>query len=130
VASSNVAAGELMLGTGITDTNVWLDRVDSAGNVSASGANLRLDLLGTKDSVTIVNWFTGGANYAQLNDVVLSDSGLKLDTQINTLVQAMASFEASFGLNNGGAVFDPTNPSNAVMTDPTVLAAVNSAWHH
>lgn len=130
VANANLAAGELNLGPGITDANIWLDRVDSGGNVSANGANLRVDILGTRDAITIDNWFASGANYAQLGDIALSDSGLKLDAQLNTLVQAMAAFETNFGLTNGGAAFDPTNPSNTMMTDPTVLAAVNSAWHH
>lgn len=130
VTTSNAAAGELVLGSGIADTAIWLDRVDDTGHVTSTGANLRVDVLGTDDSITIDNWFAVGANYAQLGDIRLSDSGLKLDTQINTLVQAMASFGASFANMNGGATFDPSNPSNAVITSAPLLAAVNSAWHH
>lgn len=130
VVASNAAAGELLLGAGIADTSLWLDRVNGSGQVSSTGANLRIDVLGTKDSITIDNWFASGDSYAQLSDIRLSDSSLKLDAQLNTLIQAMASFESGFGATNGGAVFDPTNPSNAVITSSSLLAAVNNAWHH
>jgi hypothetical protein len=34
---------------------------------------------------------------------------------------------ATFSSNNPG--FDPTSSADPVINDPTLLAAVNSAWH-
>ncbi len=46
VSSSSAAAGEVTFGTGVTENSLWLAK---AGN------NLVIDVLGTKDQVTIQN---------------------------------------------------------------------------
>lgn len=55
----------------------------SGGTISALGANLRIDIMGTTTSVTINGVFTGGGSstYEQQTEFELSDSGLKLSGQ-------------------------------------------------
>jgi hypothetical protein len=122
-ASQGQPAGELLLGTGVADNQLWLDRVDNTGAVSASGNNLRLVVMGTSQSMRVDDWFNPVTPAAPLSDMKLTDSGLKLDAAVPTLLAAMATFEA----NNPG--FDPTAPANPTITDPGVLAAVNNSWH-
>jgi Ca2+-binding RTX toxin-like protein len=113
--SSSAAAGTLSI-EGVDPDQLWLERV---------GNDLRIDVMGSSTSATVQNWFSSTRN--QLSDLTLnggSGGASTLDTQINLLVQAMATYSG----NNAG--FDPTSLSNPVVTDPTVLAAVNAAWHH
>lgn len=94
---------------------IWLQR---------SGNDLHVDIMGSTTEATIQNWFSN--TYSQLGELTVSGGSagnLKVDTQINQLIQAMATFSS----NNPG--FDPTASANPAITDPTVLAAVNSAWH-
>ena len=44
------------------------------------------------------------------------------------LIAAMASFETSYQSSHGSA-FNPAAAANSAVTDPTVLAAVQSSWH-
>jgi hypothetical protein len=76
--------------------------------------------MGTQDEAIIVDWY-GADSSAQLQKVVTS-TGLTLDTQVNQLVQAMATYSA----NNPG--FDPTTATQA-PTDPTLQNAIAAAWH-
>jgi ABC-type molybdate transport system substrate-binding protein len=88
------------------------------------GNNLQVDVMGSTTEATIQNWFSN--SYSKLSEISVSGSSsgsLVLDTQVNQLIQAMATFSA----NNPG--FDPTSSINPTITDPTVLAAVNNAWH-
>jgi hypothetical protein len=113
--SSSAAAGTLSI-EGVDPDQLWLERV---------GNDLRIDVMGSSTSATVQNWFSSTRN--QLSDLTLSggsEGACTLDTQLNQLVQAMATFSS----NN--ASFDPTSSANPAVTDPTVLAAVNSAWHH
>ena len=131
VAGSQVSAssGELDLGQGINDTNVWFDRVNPNGAVSASGTDLRIDIMGTQETMTIGGWFSGGSQ-STVGAIKLTGSGLMADAQISSLVQAMSTFETNYASSHGGALFDPTNAANATISDPTVLTAMNQAWHH
>lgn len=63
--------------------------------------DLKIDLLGTGTSTTVSNWFSGSAGALQ----EITAGGLKIDSQISQLVQAMATYSA----NNAG--FGPSNPS-------------------
>jgi Ca2+-binding RTX toxin-like protein len=128
ISSSNTAAGTLAFGTGITSDQLWLDRVDDSGNISATGNNLRIDIMGTASSMTVMGEFDATNAYKQLSQLTLSDSGLHLDAQLANLVQAMASFESDYYTANG-IDFDPTATGNAAITDSTVLSAVSSDWH-
>jgi Ca2+-binding RTX toxin-like protein len=106
-ASSN----ELDFGGSLTDENLWLLQ---------SGNNLQIDVMGTQNHVTIRNWFSGVGN--TLSEITAG--GLKLDTQVAQLVQAMATFQT----NNPG--FDPTAPVNtAAPNDTSLQNAIAAAWH-
>jgi hypothetical protein len=95
--------------------------------VSNTGDNLRFDIMGTNDSVTVDNWY--GSSSSQLASAKLTDSGLSIYSQLASLVQAMAAFETSY-LSAHGSAFDPTASANSTITNSTVLAAVSNAWHH
>ncbi len=97
--------------SGMTDQNLWFEQ---AGN------DLKIDLLGSNTSTTISNWFSGSAGSMQ----AITAGGLKIDSQISQLVQAMATYSA----NNTG--FDPTSASIHVLPNDTALqGAVTAAWH-
>nr|WP_249797970.1 calcium-binding protein [Bradyrhizobium sp. 199] len=96
---------------GITDENLWFVQ---------SGNDLTIDVLGTNSSVTVKGWFSNSAN--QLQEI--EAGGLKIDSQISQLVQAMATYSA----NNTG--FDPTSSSIHTLPNDTALqGAVTAAWH-
>jgi hypothetical protein len=122
---SGSAAGILNFGPSISDTQLWFDRVDGPGNVSSTGNNFRMDILGTADSVTINGWFNSSTPYAQLSEIETSGSDLKIDSQVNNLVQAMATSETNYQ-STYGIAFNPAAIANSNITDST---AVNSAWH-
>jgi Ca2+-binding RTX toxin-like protein len=127
VSTTNSANGTLFFGHGIADDQLWFDRVDGSGNISGSGDNLRIDIMGTTTSMTINGWYIGGSStYEKLSEFQVSDSGLKLDSQLANLVSAMSTFEANY-LTAHGTAFDPTAVSS--ISDTTVLAAVSSDWH-
>ncbi|MBI3515372.1 MAG: hypothetical protein HY060_15125, partial [Proteobacteria bacterium] len=128
VDTSTAPAGELLFGSGVATNQLWFDRVDNSGTVSSSGNNLRLDVMGTSQSVTIDGWFNGAIPGAQLTDIKLAGSSLQIDSSVATLVAAMATFEASYQSLHGFA-FDPTASANSPITDTAVLAAVGSSWH-
>ena len=105
------ATNELEFTGNITDQNLWFLQ---------SGNNLKIDVLGTSTSVTLDGWFS--SNSSQLQEIAAG--GLKIDSQISQLVQAMAAYSAS----NPG--FDPSS-SNAsfVPNDANLQNAVGAAWH-
>jgi hypothetical protein len=120
--------GALQLtGSSLRDTNIWLERVTDAGLVSATGNDLKVEVLGTTQAATVENWFVNAQS--QLSSIQLTTAGLSLaNGQVANLVSAMASFEASYPATHGGAAFNPTSPANATITNPTVLAAINADW--
>lgn len=76
-------------------------------------------MLGTTNSITVSNWYTGTAN--QIEQFSTTD-GMKLDSQLAQLVTAMASYAA----NNSG--FNPTS-ATVMPTDTTLQTAITAAWH-
>jgi Ca2+-binding RTX toxin-like protein len=128
VSIDNNAAGTLAFGPGISADQLWFDRIDDTGEISATGNNLRIDIMGTTASVTVMGEFDSSNAYKQLSQYTLSDSGLALDSQFNNLVQAMATFESDYYTANG-VDFDPTAAANSSITDSTVLSAVSADWH-
>jgi Ca2+-binding RTX toxin-like protein len=101
---------KLSFGTGITKNNLWF---------SQSGNDLVIDVLGTKDSVTISNWYSGSAY--DLESFATTD-GSKLDSQIAKLVSAMASYAANH------TSFNPIT-ATTMPTDTTLQTTIASAWH-
>ena len=111
VAGGTTPQGEIDFGRGITEQNLWFVQ---------SGNNLLADVLGSQDVVNIRGWFSSDPT-AQLAEIKAFD-GMKLDSQVPQLVSAMASYQAS----NPG--FDPTTAAS-MPNDPTLRAALASAWH-
>ncbi|WP_172841732.1 beta strand repeat-containing protein [Bradyrhizobium lablabi] len=96
---------------GITDQNLWFQQ---------SGNDLKIDLIGTNTQVDVNGWFANSNN--QLQEI--SAGGLKLDSQILQLVQAMATYSAA----NPG--FDPTNSSiHTAPNDTSLQNSMAAAWH-
>jgi len=111
LSSATGSKNEIDFLSGITDQNLWFEH---AGN------DLKIDLLGTNTSTTVSNWFSGSSGALQ----EITAGGLKIDSQISQLVQAMATYSA----NNSG--FDPTSSSiQALPNDTALQGAVSAAWH-
>jgi len=108
-ASNTSASNELDFAPGISDQQLWLLR---------SGNSLQIDLLGTASEVTISNWYAATGN--QLQEITAG--GLKLDSQVAQLVQAMAVY------SSGNPGFNPTAVAQ-IPNDPALQSAVASAWH-
>jgi hypothetical protein len=84
-----------------------------------AGNNLQIDVMGTNSQITVAGWF--GSAGSQLSEVTAG--GVKIDSQISQLVQAMATYSA---YNPG---FDPTEVAQA-PSDPSLQGAIASTWHH
>ncbi len=114
-STTTTAQGELSI-TNANHNQLWL---------AQSGNNLVVDVLGTTEQATIQNWYSGNAG-AKLQTVLASDN-LKLDSSLQTLVQAMASFSA----NNPN--FNPMTTTHTTLTDSyfgsTLAASATSSWH-
>jgi hypothetical protein len=104
------ANGVIGFGSGISDDDLWFKQ---------SGNNLLIDLVGTTDQITVDNWFGGNAG-AQVQEI--EANGLKLDSQLASLVSAMAIYAA----NNSG--FNPQAPGTGMPSalETTTIAA---SWH-
>lgn len=61
--------------------NLWL---------SKAGNDLRIDVLGTADQVLVKDWYVGSDNHVER--IKTADGKTLYDTDVNKLVQAMASF--------------------------------------
>jgi hypothetical protein len=85
-----------------------------------SNGSLVIEVIGTKEMAIVEGWF--GANpSAQLGEIAAG--GLKLDSQVDQLLSAIASFSAAH------PGFDPTAPGAAMPNDPTPQCALAAAWH-
>ncbi len=71
----------LRFGEGIGSNNLWFER---------NATDLTVSIIGTSDSVIIRNWYSG-ANY-RVEQIQLSNGELLLESQVQGLVDAMASF--------------------------------------
>jgi len=75
---------------------------------------------GSTSHVTVANWFAGPQS--QLQEITAG--GLKLDSQIAQLVQAMATYSAT---HEG---FDPSaSGTTQTPNDPALQGAIAAAWH-
>lgn len=113
-AGGTAPSGTLQL-TSAAPNQLWFDH---------SGNDLTIDLLGTAQKVTIQNWY--GMPGAQLGSIHAENFALSND-QVDTLVQAMTAFEATYATAHGGMAFDPS-AAGPTITDANVLAAVNNTW--
>jgi hypothetical protein len=96
---------------GIADNQLWF---------AQSGNDLQIDLLGTQTEVSIKDWFSGSSNQMQ----EITAGGLKIDSQISQLVQAMATYSAA------NPAFDPTTASaHSLPNDANLQSSLAAAWH-
>ena len=108
---SSGASNEFDFTGNVTDENLWFLQ---------SGNDLRIDIMGTNNQATIAGWFNSGNQASE----VFTAGGLRLDSQISQLVQAMAAYSG----NNAG--FDPTASTvHQIPNDPTLQNTVAAAWH-
>jgi Ca2+-binding RTX toxin-like protein len=67
--------------SGITSDQLWFQHI---------GNNLAVSIIGTADKFNIQNWYSGSAYHVE--QFKTSDGKVLLDTQVDTLVNAMAAF--------------------------------------
>lgn len=72
---------QLLFGSDIAAEQIWLRQ---------SGNNLEISLIGTGDKVTVANWYLGQDHHVEV--LKLADGRQLLDSQVQSLVQAMAAF--------------------------------------
>jgi len=105
------AKGAIDFASGVTDENLWFQQ---------SGSDLLVGLLGTNDQIDVTGWFNGIAGN-QVQSV--NAGGLKLDTGVASLVQAMATYAAD------NPNFNPAT-ATSMPTDTTLQNAIAASWHH
>jgi len=105
----NGGVGTIQFEGSITDKDLWFVR---------SGTNLVIDVLGSSDHLTVTGFF----NYPATTLSEIKAGGLELDSQLNNLISAMASFSKS------NPSFNPVTasqlPSNAALQNE-----IAAAWH-
>jgi Ca2+-binding RTX toxin-like protein len=109
---ATTANGEIDFGSGITDSNLWFQQ---------SGNDLLIDKLGTNSSLTLADWFDGGAG-AQVQSFSAGGDTL-MNSQVLQLVSAMASFGAS------NPAFNPTT-ATTMPTDTALQSTIAASWQH
>lgn len=75
-------ADAIVFGPDITADQLWFRHV---------GNDLKVDVIGAADSITIENWYAGSAYH--IESFKVAEGKALADTQVELLVQAMASFE-------------------------------------
>lgn len=71
----------LSFGPGIEANQLWLSRASD---------DLQIGIIGTSDKVTVQNWYSGSQH--RVEQIKTADGKVLLDSQVQNLVQAMASF--------------------------------------
>ncbi|MDR9836437.1 calcium-binding protein [Herbaspirillum huttiense] len=76
---------DTLLFTDAKQTNLWFKHV---------GNDLQIDVMGSKDQVTIKDWYVGGTSGSdnRIERIRTADGNTLYDTDVEKLVQAMASF--------------------------------------
>ncbi len=97
----------LKFGPDITAEQIWFRQ---------SGNDLEISIIGTQDSVTVEDWYSGNAYH--IEQIKLSDGDVLLDTQVQGLVDAMA-------------VFSPPDEGQTALPDSyqaALLGAIDANW--
>ncbi|WP_300454594.1 calcium-binding protein [Accumulibacter sp.] len=84
VVDSDATAGNTdlaLFAAGIATDQLWFRHV---------GNDLQVSVIGTTDSLTIQNWYTGASSHVE--QFRTADNKLLLDSRVEALVQAMAAF--------------------------------------
>ena len=120
------AARTLLISTGGADDPTALARQDPSGfNPEKGGwdtSHHAVGLLFAETYYTVVAAPASVASVESGNAEILNTSG------VARLIQAMASFEASYMASNG-STFNPASAAGAIA-DSNVLAVENSVWRH
>ena len=103
--------GEVDFGAGISDENLWFQK---------SGNDLLITRLGSNEQIDIAGWYSATGN--QVTNF-MDTNGLKLDTQVAQLVQAMANYQSAHPSFNPGT-------AASMPSDATLQNTIASAWHH
>ena len=99
-------ADVLAFKSGVVKEQLWFKHIDN---------DLEISIIGSDDKVTIQNWYSGSQNQIEL--IVTSDKSILLNTDVEKLVQAMASLSTpAFG--------QTTLPTN-YQTDLAPVIAAN-----
>ena len=93
----------------ISDENLWFKQ---------SGNDLVVDVLDTTNQITISNWYTSAGDQVS----GFAANGLELDSQLASLVSAMATYQSA---HSG---FNPTT-ATSMPTDTTLQSAIAASWH-
>jgi Ca2+-binding RTX toxin-like protein len=107
---STAPNGELDFGADIGTGQLWFAR---------NGDDLAISVMGSQDRITVAGWYASDA--AQLQEITTSD-GLKIDSGLSQLVQAMAAY------STGNPGFDPTAVSQ-MPVDANLQNTIAAAWH-
>ncbi|WP_159076069.1 calcium-binding protein [Microvirgula aerodenitrificans] len=99
-------ADKIVFGAGIAADQIWLEKI---------GYDLKLDAIGTSDSITIRDWYSSAG--FRIEQIATADGQILLDAQVNNLVQAMASFSPPAA----GQMTLPENYSRALA--PVIAAS-------
>ncbi|MBQ2801045.1 MAG: hypothetical protein IJF03_06630, partial [Lachnospiraceae bacterium] len=86
--NDSTAGNEDILQIGAEAKNISFTRQDS---------NLLVSLLDTEDTITITNWYQGDGN--KIETINSSDGYALSHTQVDLLIQSMASFESTSGMS-------------------------------
>jgi Ca2+-binding RTX toxin-like protein len=84
VIESDATAGALDVAqwdSAVSSSQLWFTR---------AGSDLQVSVIGTSDRLTVQNWYSGSAN--QIEQFKAGDGKTLLNTQVNALVNAMATF--------------------------------------
>ena len=99
----------IKFGNDIASNQIWFTR---------SGLDLKLDLVGSRDSVLVKGWYADTEN--QIEDILLEDGTHLLNTDVDLLVQAMAAFSVP----TGSDTFLPPDVAQAI--EPLIAASWQS----
>jgi Haemolysin-type calcium binding protein related domain len=118
IVESGLAGDDDMLefGAGIDWNELWF---------SQQGNNLVISVLGTTDSVTVKDWFTGPGSVVET--IKAGDGSLLRYSDVAALVAAMASFNPATSATGSGI-----QPNDVRLGDSaqqgTIAATMRSPW--
>ncbi|MGN0607182.1 MAG: calcium-binding protein, partial [Oscillospiraceae bacterium] len=92
-SSSYGKSDKIIFGEGISAENIVFSKSEN---------NLLINFVGTDDSITINNQYYN--IYYQIENFSTSDGRIITNTQVNQLIQAMASFEEDTGMDWAEAI--------------------------
>jgi len=101
-------ADTLSLGSDVSSNQLWFRHV---------GNDLQVNVIGTSDNITIANWYSGASQHVE--KFKTGDSKVLLDSDVNSLVDAMAAFAPP----GAGQTTLPSDYQQAL------LPVITSTWH-